>query len=519
MNSNEHLVVPAGVKEIPAQFFNNAQNVTSVSLPATVETIGQYAFFNMPKVQTLVLPPSVTSVGTDAFGCSGVDSMLFYNSGFSLPHTALNSPTTTTALAYTVEGTQDGKTAVKITSASKAATVCNNAMGDNYVISGVAAGVPVTLTHDWDEGTITTPATCTAPGVKTFTCRHNAEHTKTEEVPIVPDAHEWDEGTITTPATCTAPGVKTFTCTHDGKHSRTEDVAFLGHDLSDAVISEPTAEKLGEVHRMCSRGDYDVFSHYTLGDGASPTMYPDGTRISDASYTPKAGGPFNFNGQEIEILLQDPLGVLGSGELGLTVRQTDLPATFDGDVPVEHQHSYDIIPTVNGLEKSGKLSNKVRLLYKIPQGWDRHDLEVFLAQAGEDREFDEVTEKIGNDEYLVVWTDHFSPYVFVDKLNPEEKAELEALQAADGSRGDSNTPQNGALLTTDSPQGDSGNGQTNGDHSIKTGDASGEILMLSTLAMIATGLYLGALLKSDTQCKIETWIKNLNARNTGAKNE
>ena len=268
------------------------------------------------------------------------------------------------------------------------------------------------------------------------------------------------------------------------KNSAGRQGTFVQHTLSDTVVSEPTAEKLGEVHSTCSRCTTSVAYHYTLKEGASPAMYPDGTRISDASYTPKAGGPFNLNGQEIEILLQDPLGVLGSGTLGLSVEPINLPVDFDGDVDVEHAHSYEIVPTVGGVKRSGKLSNKVRLLYKIPQGWDRADLEVFLAQAGDDREFDEVTEKIGDDEYLVVWTDHFSPYVFVDKLNPEEKAELEALQAADGSNGDSNTLQ-----------GDAGNGQTNGDHYIKTGDASGEILMLSTLAMIATGLYLGLFLK------------------------
>ena len=37
--------------------------------------------------------------------------------------------------------------------------------------------------HDWNEGVITTPATCSAKGVKTFTCKNNPEHTKTETLP------------------------------------------------------------------------------------------------------------------------------------------------------------------------------------------------------------------------------------------------------------------------------------------------------------------------------------------------
>ena len=344
--------------------------------------------------------------------------------------------------------------------------------------------------HSWDEGIVTKQPTCTEKGEKKFTCQHDASHTKTEDIAIDPDAHDWDAGKITTPATCTEKGVKTFTCQREGcGETKTEEVAIdpTAHDLSDFVVSEPTAEKLGEVHSVCSRCDYDIFSHYTLKDGTSPTMYPDGSPISSTVLTPTAASTFDLNGQEIEILLQDPLGALGSGVedvLGLTVRHTDLPATFDGDVEIEHSHSYDIIPTVNGVEKSGQLSNKVRLLYKIPQGWDKHDLEVFLAQVGEDGEFSETTEWIGDDEYLVIWTDHFSPYIFVDKLNPGEIAELEKLQNSEGSDNNANTPQD-----------TSGNGHTSGNHSIKTGDASGEILLLSTLAMIVTGLYLGFCLK------------------------
>ena len=39
------------------------------------------------------------------------------------------------------------------------------------------------LGHDYDEGVITTPATCTAEGVKTFTCHNDPSHVYTEAVP------------------------------------------------------------------------------------------------------------------------------------------------------------------------------------------------------------------------------------------------------------------------------------------------------------------------------------------------
>lgn len=44
--------------------------------------------------------------------------------------------------------------------------------------------------HDWDNGVETTPATCTTPGVMTYTCINNPEHIKTGEIPMTP--HEWN---------------------------------------------------------------------------------------------------------------------------------------------------------------------------------------------------------------------------------------------------------------------------------------------------------------------------------------
>lgn len=103
--------------------------------------------------------------------------------------------------------------------------------------------------HSWGEGEITTVATCTTAGERTFTCE--CGETKTEVIPAlghdystewtidtpancttdgskshhcsrceskidvtpIPAAHTWDEGEITTPATCTEPGEKLLTCT------------------------------------------------------------------------------------------------------------------------------------------------------------------------------------------------------------------------------------------------------------------------------------------------------------------
>ena len=54
-------------------------------------------------------------------------------------------------------------------------------------------------THTWNNGTVTTAATCTSTGVKTFTCSV-CQETKTEDIPA--SGHQWENATCTAPKTC-----------------------------------------------------------------------------------------------------------------------------------------------------------------------------------------------------------------------------------------------------------------------------------------------------------------------------
>lgn len=122
--------------------------------------------------------------------------------------------------------------------------------------------------HTWDNGLITTAATCTEKGIKTYTCTV-CKTTKTAEIPstghqhtqlrnakeatcaedgytgdtyctdcgtklssgkAVPKIeHVWDAGKVTKNATCLAKGIKTFTCTIC-KTTRTEEIPVTGHE-------------------------------------------------------------------------------------------------------------------------------------------------------------------------------------------------------------------------------------------------------------------------------------------------
>ena len=119
--------------------------------------------------------------------------------------------------------------------------------------------------HDWNDGEVTTPATCTTVGEKTYTCTA-CSATKTEVIPATGHAwdtewskdndhhwhkcknancdavkdkaeHSWNEGEVTTPPTCTAAGVKTYTCAVCSA-TKTEPVPATGHTYNQTKVED-----------------------------------------------------------------------------------------------------------------------------------------------------------------------------------------------------------------------------------------------------------------------------------------
>ena len=101
--------------------------------------------------------------------------------------------------------------------------------GDTYCTDcgeKLSSGEPTAKkAHDWDEGKVTTEATCKNTGVKTYTC-NNCSETKTEVIPMTD--HILDNGKVTTKPSCITPGVKTYTCSVCQKE-KTEKIPATGH--------------------------------------------------------------------------------------------------------------------------------------------------------------------------------------------------------------------------------------------------------------------------------------------------
>lgn len=124
-------------------------------------------------------------------------------------------------------------------------------------------------------------ATCTATGVKEhYKCANVAcgklfdkntadkQEVTLASLTIAALDHQWNDGEITTAATCTTDGVKTFTCTREGcGETKTETIPALGHNYgTDGKCTLCGAEKPAEkVYKLVkevselSEGDKIIF--------------------------------------------------------------------------------------------------------------------------------------------------------------------------------------------------------------------------------------------------------------------
>lgn len=178
--------------------------------------------------------------------------------------------------------------------------------------------------HSWDNVEVTTPATCTADGERTYTCavcsatktetidasghtwgtdwvkddsdkdHHWHECTKCHEKKDLTE-HDWDEGTVTTPATCTTPGVKTFSC-GTCSATKTETIGAKGHDFSVRQYGE------NDHWMKCSRCDATDTKEAHSGGEATCTQKAVcekcGQKYGGLKAHDFANGPYQYDGEQ-----------------------------------------------------------------------------------------------------------------------------------------------------------------------------------------------------------------------------
>ena len=104
------------------------------------------------------------------------------------------------------------------------------------------------LEHDWDEGVVTSEPTCTAAGVKTYTCKRDGSHKEMEAIPRL--GHSYQTEVI--PPTEEVAGYTIYTCTLCGDTYRDNYVPAVGHSFAAVSVTPPTCTENGYTTYLCA---------------------------------------------------------------------------------------------------------------------------------------------------------------------------------------------------------------------------------------------------------------------------
>lgn len=163
--------------------------------------------------------------------------------------------------------------------------------------------------------------TTVKPGTSTTVNKESASSSGSSGGSYTPPAqhtHTWNDGVVTTPATCTESGVKTYTCTVCGE-TKTEAIAALGHVWGAYTVTKHAVNgNDGEKTRTCSRCNiterapllYKFYLGIESGSTVDMTVGEDYTAVFTM---PAVGGTVNTGSIDLTAKMQKvaSLGVEG----------------------------------------------------------------------------------------------------------------------------------------------------------------------------------------------------------------
>ena len=132
-------------------------------------------------------------------------------------------------------------------------------------------------THSY-KSSVTKQPTCTAEGVKTYTCSCGGSYTES----VAATGHNYS-AKVTKQPTCNAEGVKTYTCSKcSGFYN--ESIAQLSHSYAATVV-KPTCSGKGYTKHICSSCGHSYHDAYTNAAGHSYTSKVTAATCTTKGYT------------------------------------------------------------------------------------------------------------------------------------------------------------------------------------------------------------------------------------------
>lgn len=218
------ITIPDSVTSIGASAFSACIRMTGVTIGNGVTKIGEAAFCGCIELTRATIGNSVTSIGTDAFiGCSKLTKITIPNSVTRIGRNAFSGcPFTEIKIGNGLESIGDNafggiKAIPEIYYAGSEEeweNISIDSSNDFLLSANMHYNADISHKHSYTE-IVTKKATCTADGVKTFTCDCGDSYTKS--VPAL--GHK--EKTTTTKATVSNDGKIVTACTVCGKVSKT----------------------------------------------------------------------------------------------------------------------------------------------------------------------------------------------------------------------------------------------------------------------------------------------------------
>ena len=192
-------------------------------------------------------------------------------------------------------------------------------------------GEPITaLEHDWDDGVVKTPATCTEKGEMILSCkRDGCEKTSSKTLPML--EHTYKDGEIVTEATCTTAGVQKIVCSSCDFEGEIA-IPANGHEFTTSHICDVCDAARFYIATIRSSGNY---FYMTSNLGAASTKRYQAkdsglTTLPESISAPEAGYVFVIESDgsistEIEEEGVKSIKYLGwtSGNSGILVEKTD----------------------------------------------------------------------------------------------------------------------------------------------------------------------------------------------------
>lgn len=322
------LVINGGSFSGGINTIKNDDNATVTINGGTFSNVTKAAVFNCNKV--------IITGGTFRVSGDGVWALnnQSYQSGYNMVSAEISGGTfegevineseakmTISGGTFNADVTSENSDNIAISGGSFVSGVPSEYCAEGYDPTGAVLvdGYYTVCNHEgtWDEGVITTPATCTEGGVKTYTCR-TCGQTKTE--PIEALGHTWGDWLTIESPNCTDSGSEQRKCSVCGL-TETRGLDATGHDWEAdyTVDKEPTCTEEGSKSIHCKNCDAvkDSVVIDALGHSAA-----DPVKENEKAATSTQAGSYDsvvycsVCGEELsrEAVKVDPLGVVEDSE-------------------------------------------------------------------------------------------------------------------------------------------------------------------------------------------------------------